>query len=54
MKPGKLYLIPTVLQEEALETIPSYILDAIKDCQVFYVENEKTTRRFFKNSGEKW
>ncbi|HJV18554.1 MAG TPA: SAM-dependent methyltransferase [Sediminibacterium sp.] len=48
MKPGKLYLIPTVLQEDALETIPSYILDAIKDCQVFYVENEKTTRRFFK------
>jgi 16S rRNA (cytidine1402-2'-O)-methyltransferase len=48
MKPGKLYLIPTVLQEEALETIPAYILDAIKDCQVFYVENEKTTRRFFK------
>ncbi|MDD2791903.1 MAG: SAM-dependent methyltransferase [Sediminibacterium sp.] len=48
MKPGKLYLIPTVLQEDALKTIPSYILDAIKDCQVFYVENEKTTRRFFK------
>jgi 16S rRNA (cytidine1402-2'-O)-methyltransferase len=31
-----------------LETIPTYILDAIKDCQVFFVENEKTTRRFFK------
>ncbi|MBH2004437.1 MAG: SAM-dependent methyltransferase [Sphingobacteriia bacterium] len=48
MRPGKLYLIPTVLQEDALETIPPYILDAIKDCQLFYVENEKTTRRFFK------
>jgi 16S rRNA (cytidine1402-2'-O)-methyltransferase len=45
---GKVYLIPTVLYEESLETIPSYILDAIKDCQVFFVENEKTTRRFFK------
>ena len=45
---GKVYLIPTVLYEESLETIPSYILDAVKDCQVFFVENEKTTRRFFK------
>jgi 16S rRNA (cytidine1402-2'-O)-methyltransferase len=45
---GKVYLIPTVLFEESLETIPTYILDAIKDCQVFFVENEKTTRRFFK------
>jgi 16S rRNA (cytidine1402-2'-O)-methyltransferase len=45
---GKVYLIPTVLYEESLETIPAYILDAIKDCQIFFVENEKTTRRFFK------
>jgi 16S rRNA (cytidine1402-2'-O)-methyltransferase len=45
---GKVYLIPTVLYEDSLETIPSYILDAVKDCQVFFVENEKTTRRFFK------
>lgn len=45
---GKVYLIPTVLFEERLETIPAYILDAVKDCQGFFVENEKTTRRFFK------
>lgn len=45
---SKVYLIPTVLYEESLETIPTYILDAIKDCQVFFVENEKTTRRYFK------
>lgn len=48
MNPGKLYLIPTVLHEEALETIPAYLLDAVKDCQVFFVENEKTARRFLK------
>jgi 16S rRNA (cytidine1402-2'-O)-methyltransferase len=48
MATGKVYLIPTVLYEESLETIPAYILDAIKECQVFFVENEKTTRRFFK------
>lgn len=45
---GKVYLIPTVLHEEALNTIPAYILDAVKDCQVFFVENDKTARRFLK------
>ena len=47
---SKVYLIPTVLHDDdkALEALPSYILDAIKDCQVFFAENEKTTRRFFK------
>jgi 16S rRNA (cytidine1402-2'-O)-methyltransferase len=48
MRPGKVYLIPTVLYEDAIETIPAYILDAVKDCQVFFVENEKTARRFLK------
>src|ERR1051326_2754012 len=47
---GKLYLIPTVLRndEKAFEALPSYIPDAIKDCAVFFAENEKTARRFFK------
>ena len=45
---GNVYLIPTVLHEDALETIPVYILDAVKDCQIFFVENEKTARRFLK------
>lgn len=48
MSKGKVYLIPTVLHEEALETIPAYLLDAVKDCAVFFVENEKTARRFLK------
>jgi 16S rRNA (cytidine1402-2'-O)-methyltransferase len=42
------YLIPSVLDESAVETIPSYVLEAIKQCQVFFVEDERTTRRFFK------
>ena len=48
--PGKVYLIPTVLHddEKALETIPVYILVAVKDCTVFFAENERTARRFFK------
>ena len=43
-----IYLIPTVLADDALQTIPTYVLDAIKDCDVFFAENEKTARRYFK------
>jgi 16S rRNA (cytidine1402-2'-O)-methyltransferase len=48
MTKGTVYLIPTILYDDAFETIPPYITDAIKNCTVFFVENEKTTRRFFK------
>ena len=43
-----IYLIPIVLEESALETIPSYIMDAVKNCQVIFAENERTARRFLK------
>jgi 16S rRNA (cytidine1402-2'-O)-methyltransferase len=42
------YLIPSLLSEEGLNAIPPYVVDAIKNCQVFFVENERTTRRYFK------
>ncbi len=42
------YLIPSLLAEEGLEAIPTYIIDAVKQCEVFFVENERTTRRYFK------
>ena len=42
------YLIPSLLAEEGLDAVPSYITDAVKKCQVFFVENERTTRRYFK------
>jgi 16S rRNA (cytidine1402-2'-O)-methyltransferase len=42
------YLIPSLLAEEGLDAIPPYIIAAIKDCQVFFAENERTTRRYFK------
>lgn len=42
------YLIPSILAEEGLNAIPSYIIEAVKNCQVFFVENERTTRRYFK------
>ncbi len=43
-----IYLIPTVLEETALQTIPPYVLDAVKNCQVIFAENERTARRFLK------
>jgi len=46
---SKLYLVPSVLDESAGDTIPAYIVDAIKDCQVIFAENERTTRRFLKS-----
>jgi 16S rRNA (cytidine1402-2'-O)-methyltransferase len=48
MQTGIVYLIPTVLDENGLHTIPPYVTDAVKDCQVFFVENERTARRFLK------
>jgi 16S rRNA (cytidine1402-2'-O)-methyltransferase len=44
------YLIPSLLDEEAIETIPFYIIDAVKNCQAFFVENERTARRFLKKT----
>jgi len=43
------YLVPCVLDEEATNTIPLYIVDAVKDCQVIFAENERTARRFLKS-----
>jgi len=43
-----IYLIPSLLAEEGFDAIPPYITDAIKNCQVFFAENERTTRRYFK------
>ena len=42
------YLIPSLLHEEGLQAIPSYIIDIVKQCQVFFTEEERTTRRFLK------
>lgn len=42
------YLIPTVLDEKGYAAIPPYILDAVKNCSVFFVENVRTARRYLK------
>ncbi len=48
MRLGNIHLIPIFLHEDAIETIPPYVLDAVKQCNVFFVENEKTARRYLK------
>jgi 16S rRNA (cytidine1402-2'-O)-methyltransferase len=45
---ASVYLIPTVLADGEITPLPNYILDAVKQCQVFFVEDERTARRFLK------
>jgi len=44
-----IYLIPCTLAEDATATIPSYVMDAVKDSNVIFAENERTARRFLKS-----
>ena len=46
--PSTLYLIPCFLDEQSLSPLPAYLLDAVKQCQVFFVENERSARRYLK------
>jgi 16S rRNA (cytidine1402-2'-O)-methyltransferase len=43
-----LYLIPCWLEEQVTAPLPAYILDAVQQCQVFFVENERSARRYLK------
>jgi len=46
---GNVYLIPAFIDESATHVIPNYIVDAVKECQVFFAENERSARRYLKN-----
>lgn len=46
---GTIYLIPSVLEENALNTIPLYIIDTVKNCSVIFAENERTARRYLRS-----
>jgi 16S rRNA (cytidine1402-2'-O)-methyltransferase len=48
MNTGNVYLIPSFLYDDAIETIPPYVVDAVKNCSVFFVENERSARRYLK------
>jgi 16S rRNA (cytidine1402-2'-O)-methyltransferase len=43
------YLIPCFLDEHSLSPLPAYLLDAVKECTVFFVENERSARRYLKS-----
>lgn len=45
---GIVYLIPSLLDENGMDAIPTCIVAAVKNCQVFFVENERTARRYLK------
>ena len=45
---AEIYLIPTFLHEDSLRVIPPYILEAVEQCEVFFVENERSARRYLK------
>jgi 16S rRNA (cytidine1402-2'-O)-methyltransferase len=48
MQKGSLYLVPTLLSEGAVNTIPSSVKDVIADTDHYIVENLKSARRFIK------
>jgi 16S rRNA (cytidine1402-2'-O)-methyltransferase len=48
MPAAKVFLIPSLLSEDGMAAIPFYITEAVKSCQVFFVENERTARRYLK------
>ncbi|MEP7376468.1 MAG: SAM-dependent methyltransferase [Chitinophagaceae bacterium] len=48
MQKPTVYLVPSLLDEKGIHTIPSYVTEAVKNCQCFFVENERTARRFLK------
>jgi len=42
------YLIPTFLDETGMDVLPAYLLQAIQATEVFFVENERSARRYLK------
>ncbi|MCU0374414.1 MAG: SAM-dependent methyltransferase [Chitinophagaceae bacterium] len=47
-KPPVVYLIPCALYPGVNEVLPAYVLSAVQACTAFFVENERTARRFLK------
>lgn len=45
---GTVHLIPSLLHENGLQSLPAYLLPAVKKCAVIFAENERTARRFLK------
>ena len=50
MTKGKLYLIPTPLGENAVHTIPPYVIEKLHQLDFFIAERAKTARAFIKTT----
>lgn len=48
METATIYLIPSLLDEKGLTALPASVAGAVKDCEVFFTENERSARRFLK------
>jgi 16S rRNA (cytidine1402-2'-O)-methyltransferase len=48
MSSSRLFLIPCPIADDALDTLSPSILQAVKLCEVFFVEDERSARRFLK------
>jgi len=46
---GMVYLIPAALHDNGAPVILPYVTGAVKQCDVFFVENERSARRFLKS-----
>ena len=53
MRKGKLYLIPTPLGENAIHTIPAYVIEKMHELDFFIAERAKTARAFIKTTEPK-
>jgi 16S rRNA (cytidine1402-2'-O)-methyltransferase len=53
LKKGKLYLIPTPLGENAVHTIPPYVIEILHELDFFIAERAKTARHFIKSTQPK-
>ncbi len=48
VSPAVVYLIPSLLHDEGMNSISPTLTEAVKRCNVFFVENERTARRYLK------
>jgi len=53
LQKGKLYLIPTPLGENAVHTIPPYVIEILHRLDFFIAERAKTARHFIKTTQPK-
>ena len=53
VKKGKLFLIPTPLGENSVETIPEYVIEILHNLEFFIAERAKTARHFIKETNPK-